>query len=171
MEAVTTISLQSIQNGDSFVSPKQSVDMFRRRMAYIMVGMTYFWASVCSLTKQCLITTWQRACLKTIIIWWRHRMETFSALLTLCAENSTVPAQRAVNRSVDVFFHLCLNKRLWRSLWRHCNNDINWHPQHWVIVTAGQKPLWVRVTDKNNINCSKIIIIAMPGCCTKIRLP
>ena len=69
--------------------------------------------------------------------WWRHQMETFSALLTLCAGNSPVtgefPSQRPVTRSFDVFFDLHLNKRLskqqrrrWlempsRSLWRHCN--------------------------------------------------
>ena len=68
---------------------------------------------------------------------WRHQMEAFSALLALCAGNSPVtgefPAQRPVTRGFDVFFDLCLNKRLskqswgwWfqmplRSLWRHCN--------------------------------------------------
>ena len=69
--------------------------------------------------------------------WWRHQMETFSALLAICAGNSPVPgefpAQRPVTRSFDVFFDLRLNKRLskqswgwWfetlsRRLWRHCN--------------------------------------------------
>ena len=69
--------------------------------------------------------------------WWRHQMETFSALLALCAGNSLVtgefPSQRPVTRSIDVFFELRLNKRLskqpwswWfetpsRSLWRHRN--------------------------------------------------
>ena len=69
--------------------------------------------------------------------WWRHQMETFSALLTLCAGNSPVtdefPTQRPVTRSFDVFFDLRLNKRLTKqsrgwwfetpshSLWRHCN--------------------------------------------------
>ena len=69
--------------------------------------------------------------------WWRHQMETFSALLALCAGNSPVtgefPSQRPVTRSFDVFFDLRPNKRLgkrswgwWferrsRSLWRHCN--------------------------------------------------
>ena len=72
-----------------------------------------------------------------IISWWRHQMETFSALLALCAGNSPVtgefPTQRPVTRSFDVFFDLRLTKRLskqswgWRfetasrSLWRHCN--------------------------------------------------
>ena len=69
--------------------------------------------------------------------WWRHQMETFSALLAICAGNSPVPgefpAQRPVTRSFDVFFDLRLNKRLskqswgwWfetlsRPLWLHCN--------------------------------------------------
>ena len=69
--------------------------------------------------------------------WSRHQMEIFSSLLALCAGNSLVtgefPAQRPVGRSIDVFFALCLNKRLskqswgwWsetpsRSLWLHCN--------------------------------------------------
>ena len=68
--------------------------------------------------------------------WWRHQMETSSALLSLCAGNSPVtgefPSQRLVTRSFDVFFDMCLNKRLskqprrrWfetpsRSIWRHC---------------------------------------------------
>ena len=73
---------------------------------------------------------------------WRHQMETFSALLAICAWNSPVtdefPAQRPVTRSFDVFFDLRLYKRLskqswcwWferpsRQLWRHCNdNKIN----------------------------------------------
>ena len=71
------------------------------------------------------------------ISWWRHQMETFSALLALRVGNSPVsgeiPAQRPVTRSVDVFFDLRLIKRLskhWRCwwfetlsrpLWRHCN--------------------------------------------------
>ena len=64
-------------------------------------------------------------------------METFSALLAICAVNSPAtgefPAQRPVTRSFDVFSNLCLNKRLSKqsrgwwfetpscSLWRHCN--------------------------------------------------
>ena len=70
-------------------------------------------------------------------LWWRYQMETFSALLALCAGNSPVtgdfPAQRPVTRSFDVFFYLRQNKRMSKqpwgwwfetpswSLWRHCN--------------------------------------------------
>ena len=46
----------------------------------------------------------------------RHQIETFSALLALCAGNSPVtgefPSQRPVTRSFDVFFDLGLIKRL-----------------------------------------------------------
>ena len=53
--------------------------------------------------------------------WWRHQMETFSALLAICAGNSPItgefPAQRPVARSVDVFFYLRLNKRLSKHSW------------------------------------------------------
>ena len=68
---------------------------------------------------------------------WRHQMETFSALLAFCPVTVEFPSQRPVMRSFDVFFDLCLNKRLskqpwgwwfetrWRSLWRHCNIMFN----------------------------------------------
>ena len=53
--------------------------------------------------------------------WWRHQMETFSALLAICAENSPVPdefpTQRPVTLSFDVFFDLRLNKRLSKQSW------------------------------------------------------
>ena len=64
-------------------------------------------------------------------------METFSALLAICAGNSPVPGefptQRPVTRSFDVFFDLRPNKWLSKQsqgwwfettsgpLWRHCN--------------------------------------------------
>ena len=50
------------------------------------------------------------------VSWWRHQMETFSALLAICAGNSPVtgvfPAQQPVTQSFGVFFDLRLNKRL-----------------------------------------------------------
>ena len=52
--------------------------------------------------------------IQSLNTWWRHQMETFSALLAICAGNSPVPgefpSQRPVTRSFDVFFDLCLNK-------------------------------------------------------------
>ena len=53
--------------------------------------------------------------------WWRHQMETFSALLAICAGNSPVPGefptQMPVTRSFAVFFDLRLNKRLSKQSW------------------------------------------------------
>ena len=53
--------------------------------------------------------------------WWRHQMETFSALLALCVGNSPVtgefPSERSVTRRFDVIFDLCLNKRLSKHSW------------------------------------------------------
>ena len=70
--------------------------------------------------------------------WRRHQMETFSALLAICAGNSQVPGefptQRPVTWSFDVFYDLRPNKRLSKQwwgwwfetqscpLWRHCND-------------------------------------------------
>ena len=67
-------------------------------------------------------------------------METFSALVTICAGNSPVPgefpAQRPVTQSFDVFFDMRLNIRLskqswgwWfetlsRPFWRHRNDTV-----------------------------------------------
>ena len=85
--------------------------------------------------------------------WWRHQMESFSALPALCVGNSPVtgefPTQRPVTRNVDVFFDLCLNKRLskhswgwWfetpsRSLWRH------WNDFWWVCCAQPhEQALW-----------------------------
>ena len=81
--------------------------------------------------------------------WWRHQMETFSALLAICAGNSPVPgefpSQRPVTWGFDVFFDLRLNKRLskqswgwWfetlsRPLWRHSNVVHNLHYSYFFI--------------------------------------
>ena len=83
----------------------------------------------------------------SVLTWWRHQMETFSALLAICAGNSPVPGefptQMPVTRSFDVFFDLRLNKRsskqcwgwwfetLSRPLWRHRND-------FWLVPTVSQ---------------------------------
>ena len=71
------------------------------------------------------------------VLWRRHQMEAFAALLAICAGHPLVtgefPGQRPMRRSFDVFIDLRLNKRLskqswgwWfgtpsRPLWRHYN--------------------------------------------------
>ena len=53
--------------------------------------------------------------------WWRYQMETFSALLAICAENWPIPgefpAQRPVTRCFDIFFDRHPNKRLSKQWW------------------------------------------------------
>ena len=78
--------------------------------------------------------------------WWRHQMETFSALTGHLFGEFTgpveLPTQRPVTRSFDVFLDLRLNKRLskqpwgwWfeslsRPLWRHRNVILCMPPSH-----------------------------------------
>ena len=85
-------------------------------------------------------------------------METFSALLALCAVNSPAtsefPSQRPVTRSYDVFFDLRLNKRLSKQswgwwfetlsspLWRHRNIMQSWLSQLTHICIA--QPQWLK---------------------------
>ena len=84
--------------------------------------------------------------------WWRHQIETFSALLAICAGNSPVsgefPAQRPVTRSFDVFSDFGLNKRLSKqswggwfetSLWRHRNAKLWYCFWHTSPHMASQK--------------------------------
>ena len=94
------------------------------------------------------------------IAWWRHQMETFSALLALYAGNSPVPGefptQRPVTRSFDVFFDLRLNKRLskqawgwWfetpsRPLWRHRNENL----RYTLRETTDSKVLTLLITNR-----------------------
>ena len=62
--------------------------------------------------------------------WWRHLMETFSALLALWAWNSLVtdefPSQRPVTQNFDIFFDLSLNKG-WVN-----NRDAGDLRRHWA---------------------------------------
>ena len=63
-------------------------------------------------------------------------METFSALLVICAGNSSVtgefPAQKSVTRSFDVSFDLRLNKRLVGEA-----GDLRLHRAHYDVLVMG----------------------------------
>ena len=102
-----------------------------------------------------LVREWSfRECSWLSKSWWRHQMETFSAVLANCAGNSPVPgefpAEKPVTRSFDVCFDPRLNKRLsnkswgwWfemlsRPSWRHCNDclkclNVVWW---WSVATS-----------------------------------
>ena len=107
-------------------------------------------------------------CFHDYFPWWRHKIETFFALLAICAGNSAVPsefpAQRPVTRSFDVFFDLRLNKRLSKQWWgwwfetqprplrRQCNEYycLRWMAQDPVIwkSTLVQVMAWRRKNNK-----------------------
>ena len=87
--------------------------------------------------------------------WWRHQMETFSALLAICAGNSPVPGefptQRPVTRSFDVHFDLRPNKRLSKQWWG------------WWFETPS-RPLW---RHRNGKYCRRVLI---PVCVSSSQL-
>ena len=111
---------------------------------------------------------------RSLSAWWRHQMETFSALLALCAGNSPVtgefPAQRPVTRSFDDFFDLSLNRRLskqprrrwfetpYRPLWRHCNVIMHTEPQDRRLTFAKRHQCnTLRLDGRDNLTAWRVI--------------
>ena len=103
-------------------------------------------------------TSWSRH----LCTWWRHQMETFSALLAICAGNSPVPveflSQRPVTRSFDVFFDL-----RWINGW--VNNgeggDLRCRRAHYDVIV--NKHLFIKTLQKHKrFNCDANI---MPAPC------
>ena len=83
-----------------------------------------------SATEVIILTTSWAASDENLVTWWRHQIQTFSALLALCEGNPPVtsgfPSQRPMTRSFDVFFDVRLNKRLgkqWSCRWL----EVPWH--------------------------------------------
>ena len=86
------------------------------------------------------------------MMWWRHQMKIFPALLALCEGNSPVigeiPSKGPVTQSFDVFFYLYLNKRLskpsrrrWygtpsRPLRHHCTGTHKTHNVFYEFLTT-----------------------------------
>ena len=85
-----------------------------------------------------------------LFTWWLHQMETFSALLAICAGNSPVlgefPVQRLVTRSFDVFFDL------------HPNKGLSKQSRGWWFETPSC-PLWRHRNEKT----ATATILCMPG--------
>ena len=73
-------------------------------------------------------------------------METFSALLTICAGNSPAPgefpAQRPLARSFDVFFDLRLNNRLSKTSEA---GDLRRHHPHYGVIVMEKRPAYLLV--------------------------
>ena len=78
------------------------------------------------------------------VSWWRHQMETFSALLAICAGNSPgtgeFPAQKPVTRSFDVSFDLRLNKRLSKQSWGWWFEALS----HYDVTVMSRRVLHIR---------------------------
>ena len=107
--------------------------------------------------------------------WWRHQMETFSALLALCAGNSPVtsefPSQWPVMRSFDVFFDLHLNNRLSKQSWgwwfetSSCSLRIviirhqSWK-RHWAFIS---QLIQIMALITNIVNCTLMITNQFPN--------
>ena len=99
-----------------------------------------------------------------IYSWWRHQMETFSALLGICAGNSPVtgefPARRPVTRSSDVFFDLRPNKQLskqWWGWWFETPSCPLWRHRNGTAICASARSLdaW-----KNESLCAELCVRA-----------
>ena len=88
----------------------------KQLITYAPVHLKYFRGvyKICEMHRLTCLHGWR-------IAWWRHQMETFSALLAICPGNSPVtgefPAQKPVAHSFDVFFDLRLTKRLSKQWW------------------------------------------------------
>ena len=108
------------------------------------------------------------------IAWWRHQMETFSALLAICAGNSPVtgefPTQRPVTRRFDAFFDLHPNERLSKQswgwwfetlsspLWRHRNGCGGC--RFTCFETGLEKPM----LPLNDLNGLQMFILSISNC-------
>ena len=76
--------------------------------------------------------------------WWRHQMETFSALLGICAWNSPVSGEfphKASKAGFDVFFDLLLKKSLSKQKWGWWFETQS-HPlgRHWMPYNIYSMP-------------------------------
>ena len=96
-----------------------------------------------------------------ISTWWRLRIETYSALLAICAGNSSFtgeyPTQRPVTRSFAVFFDLRLNKLLSKQSWGWWFETLSsplWRHSNDISVMAAKS-----VIRKVTVNISTHIII------------
>ena len=133
-------SNQNMQNSPLWLTSALSIP----DITYIIITLPTFWPEMprCPSTRSNLRPQCDIKYAISPLTWWHHQMKTFSALLAFCSRNSPVtgefPAQRPVTRSFDVFFDLCLNRRMSKQLWgwwletpscplwRHCNEP---HPR------------------------------------------
>ena len=96
------------------------------------------------------VSHWLGTKLQSALSWWRHQMETFSALLAICAGNSPVPGefptQRPVTRSFDVYFDLRPDERLSKQSWCWWFETLShslWRHRNGIYPTPGCENQWI----------------------------
>ena len=112
---------------------------------------------------------------QTTMWWWRHQMETFSALLAICVGNSPVTCEFLAQRSFDVSFDLNkrLSKQSWgswfempsRPLWRHCNGTRMPTAETPMFLTSPGSTfhrITQQMNDKNVFPCAEITSEVIP---------
>ena len=82
--------------------------------------------------------------------WWRNQMETFSALLAICAGKSPIPGEFPTKRPVtwgfDVLFDLRPNKRLnkqWWGWWFQTQSCPLWRRRDEICI---DRVYWTNIT-------------------------
>ena len=79
--------------------------------------------------------------------WWRHQMETFSALLAICAGNSPLngefPAQSQWRGALTFSLICALNKRLSKK--NHDAGELRRHRAHYDVIVMTVLTVWVCV--------------------------
>ena len=91
----------------------------------------------------------------SVITWWRHQMETFSALLALCAGNSPVTGEFSSQRPVTPMFGVLFDLR-WINGW--VNNreagDLRRYGAHYdVIVMSIQQVGFMTYVNRERATC------------------
>ena len=92
-------------------------------------------------------------------------METFSALLAICAGNSPVPgefpSQRPVTRSFDVFFDLRLNKRLSNGK----AGGLRRNRLHYGVIVMGGVSIeqWANQNNLYSLDFHRLIYSSLPS--------
>ena len=91
-------------------------------------------------------------------LWWRHQMETFSALLTLCEVNHRSPVDSSHKgqwRSALIFFLI----RAWTNGWANNRDasDLRHHPAHYDVTLMRHKITFLLWLQGLLLNCLKNI--------------
>ena len=118
-------------------------------------------------STSCILVFWNRRYLHQVLLfkaWWRHQMETFSALLAFCVGNKPVtgefPAERPVTQSFGVFFDLRLNKRLSKQSW-------GWyfrrHRAHYDVTVICLATKWAIAVSPISVRHQRLLIYKAQG--------